>query len=278
VLLNDGTRLVYCAGPAFGRGSSHRAEATGMLLGARFLHHIVIYCAQPILRPTTFTSDNKGLLTRIKQRSQYLLTYATATLAPGWDLIDQLYHSLAHFNQTTPFTHVKGHQDDKKAHHALPLDAQLNVDADHEAGNFHWNYPPTVRDKVPITATTRVHLHLNHRTITGHYRYHIRTAASQEAFFQQCREIHAWTPAVFQLLHLPTLRSAVRSNPNRSLHTFKFLHGILPTQQTRARYYGGHPCCPACLEDDTQAHFFQCCPSDAQTWRNTLLRNVPNWT
>jgi hypothetical protein len=27
--LNDGTRLAYCVGPAFGRGSSHRAEATG---------------------------------------------------------------------------------------------------------------------------------------------------------------------------------------------------------------------------------------------------------
>jgi hypothetical protein len=125
-----------------------------MLSGAWFLHHLTKFRAQPILRPTTFTTDNTGLLTRIKQRSQYLLNDAMVTLAPNWDLIDQLYHSLTHFNQPTPFTHVKGHQDDKKAYHALPLDAQLNVDADHEAGNFHWNHPPTVHSKVPITKTT----------------------------------------------------------------------------------------------------------------------------
>jgi hypothetical protein len=192
--LNDGTRLAYCAGPAFGRGSSHRAEATGMLSGARFLHHLTIFCDQPILRPTHFKSDNKGLLTRITQRSAYAQNYATATLAPDWDLIDELYHSLTHFTQPTPFTHVRGHQDDKTTYAHLPLDAQLNVDADHEAGNYQWYHPPTVRDQVPLTSTTRVHLHIKNSTITGHYRHHIRTAASTAAFFQQCRDIHAWTP------------------------------------------------------------------------------------
>jgi hypothetical protein len=152
--LNDGTRLAYCAGPAFGRGSSHRAEATGMLSGARFLHHLTIFCDQPILGPTHFKSDNKGLLTRITQRSAYAQNYATATLAPDWDLIDELYHSLTHFTQPTPFTHVRGHQDDKTTYAHLPLDAQLNVDADHEAGNYQWNHPPTVRDQVPLTSTT----------------------------------------------------------------------------------------------------------------------------
>jgi hypothetical protein len=134
--LNDGTRLASCAGPAFGRGSSHRAEATGMLSGARFLHHLtIVFCDQPILRPTTFKSDNKGPLTRITQRSQSSHNYPTATLAPDWDLIDELHDSLAHFTQPTPFTHVLGHQDDKAKYCNLPLDAQLNVDADHEAGN-----------------------------------------------------------------------------------------------------------------------------------------------
>jgi hypothetical protein len=272
--LHDGTRLAYCSGPAFGRGSSHRAEATGMLSGARFLHHLALFCNQPIHRPTTFTSDNKGLLTRITQRSQYAYNYATATLAPDWDLIDELHNALDHFTQPTPFTHVLGHQDDKKKYADLSLDAQLNVDADHEAGNYQWNYPPTVRDQVPLTPTTRVHLHIQHRTITGHYRHHIRTAASQDEFFQQCREIHEWTPAVFDLIHLPTLRSAVRNNPNRLTHTFKFLHGVLPTQKTKAVWYGSNPCCPVCLEDDNQAHFFHCCHPTAQTWRNTLLRTT----
>jgi hypothetical protein len=272
--LSDGTRLAYCAGPSYRWGSSHRAEATGMLSGEHFLHHLTIYCAQPILRPTNFTSDNKGLLTRVTQRSQYTHKYPTATHAPDWDLIEALHDPLAHFTQPTPFTHVLGHQDDTKKYHDLPLDAQLNVDADHEAGNYQWNYPVTVRDKVPMTAITRVHFHLQQCTITGHYRHHIRTAASQDDFFQKCREIHEWTPATFALIHLPTLRSAVHNNPNRLIHTFKFLHGVLPTQEIKAAWYGSNPCCPVCLDDDTQAHFVHCCHPTAQAWRNTLLRTT----
>jgi hypothetical protein len=239
--LSDATRLAYCAGPAYGQGSSHCAEATGMLSGARFLHHLPQFCAQPILRPTTFTTDNKGLLTRITQRSQYTHNYPTATHAPDWDLIEELHESLAHFAQPTPFTHVKGHQDDTKKYQDLSLDAQLNVDADHEAGNYQWNYPVTVRDKVPLTATTRVHFHIQQRTITGHYRHHIRTAASQDEFFHKCREIHNWTQATFALIHLPSLRSAVRSNPTCQVHTFKFLHGVLPTQQLKSVWSGSNP-------------------------------------
>jgi hypothetical protein len=83
--LNDGTRLALCSGPAFGKGSSHRAEATGMLSGARFLYHLTQYCDQPINRPTTFTTDNKGLLTRIRQRNEYDTNFVTVTLAPDWD-------------------------------------------------------------------------------------------------------------------------------------------------------------------------------------------------
>lgn len=79
---------------------------------------------------------------------------------------------------------------------------------------------------------------------------------------------------LFSSHHLPTLRSAVRSKPNRLIHTFKFLHGTLPTQQTKALWYGSNPCCPVCLEDDTQDHFFHCCHPAAQTWRNTLLRTT----
>jgi hypothetical protein len=148
--------------------------------------HLTIFCDQPIHRPTTFTSDNKGLLTRITQQSQYAYNYATATLAPDWDLIDELHNALAHFTQPTPFTHVLGHQDDKKKYADLALEAQLNVDADHEAGNYQWNYPPTVRNQVLLTLTTRVHLHIKHRTITGHYQHHIRTPASPGEFSQQC--------------------------------------------------------------------------------------------
>jgi hypothetical protein len=196
--LNDGTRLALCSGPAFGKGSSHRAEATGMLSGARFLYHLTQFCAQPITRPTTFTTDNRGLLTRIRQRNEYITNFATATLAPDWDLVEDLHRALSHFPLPPEFAHVKGHQDEKQSYDKLTLPAQLNVDADHAAGNFQWNHAPTLRGQVLLSPHTHAQLNIAGHTISGHYRHHIRTAASQDAFFAKCREIHEWTPTVFQ--------------------------------------------------------------------------------
>jgi hypothetical protein len=61
----NGTRLTICSGPAFGTGSSHRAKATGMLSAARFLYHLARYCNARILSPFIYTSNNKGLITRM---------------------------------------------------------------------------------------------------------------------------------------------------------------------------------------------------------------------
>jgi hypothetical protein len=219
--LTDGTRLAVCSGPTFGKGSSHRAEATGMLSGARFLQLLQLFCSDTILRPTTFITDNKGLLMRIMQRCQYSANYATATLAPDWDLLKQIYDAIQDLTITPKFEHVKGHQDNKVAYQKLSLPAQLNVDADHEAGNFQWNHAPTQRDHVPTHASTRVQLHVAGSTVTGHYRHHICTAASTNDFFTKCYEIHSWTPATFELIRVPTLRSAVRSHCHRAKFIFK---------------------------------------------------------
>jgi hypothetical protein len=119
--LHDGTRLAVCSGPAFGTGSSHRAEATGMLSGAHFLQLLQNFCAAHIQRPTTFSTDNKGLLTRILQRCQYSANYATATLDPDWDILEQIYVAIQALKTPPTFDHVKGRQDDKVTYAHLPL-------------------------------------------------------------------------------------------------------------------------------------------------------------
>jgi hypothetical protein len=105
--LADGTRLAVCSGPAFGQGSSHRAEAIGMLSGAQFLQLLQRFCSDQILRPTTFITDNKGLLMRIIQRCQYSANYATATLAPDWDLLEQIYDTIQDLSIPPKFKHIK---------------------------------------------------------------------------------------------------------------------------------------------------------------------------
>jgi hypothetical protein len=271
--LHDGTRLTVFSGPNFGTGSSHHAEATGMLSGAHFLHHLQFFCGTSILRLINLISDNQeGLLTHITQQQHYIDNYATATLAADWDLIEQLNSSLSEYITPPKFTHVKGHQDKAKAYAKLPLDAQLNVDADLEAGNFQWNQAPTHRASVPMLPTACAHLHIADTTITGHYCYHIRNAASTSAFFDKCQEIHAWTPAVFAMINLPALRSAIRNTCHRSQFIFKFQHGLLPTQATKSVWDYCTRDCPSCLEPDTQHHFLRCLHTTVQTWHDSFLR------
>jgi hypothetical protein len=40
--------------------------------------------------PLLFFTDNKGLLIRTAQRQAYIANYANATLAPDWDLIEEI--------------------------------------------------------------------------------------------------------------------------------------------------------------------------------------------
>jgi hypothetical protein len=126
-----------------------------MLSGARFLQLLQLFCSDIILRPTTFLTDNKGLLMRIVLRCQYSVSYATATLAPDWDLLEYMYDAIQDLSIPPKFEHVKGHQDDTVAYAKLSLPAQLNVDADHGAGNFQWNHAPTHRSQVPMHKSTR---------------------------------------------------------------------------------------------------------------------------
>ena len=62
-----GHRLATCAGPGFGRGSSHIAEGFGTLSVGRFIYHLLLFCSVSTPQKGRFLLDNKGLITRIWQ-------------------------------------------------------------------------------------------------------------------------------------------------------------------------------------------------------------------
>jgi hypothetical protein len=174
----SGQRLFICSGPAFGTGSSHRAEATGMLSAPRFLHHLVQYCNTVITNPLNYISDNKGLITRMTQGSQYDDCFPNATLAPDWDLAEAIHSSVQHLFTAPLYRHALGHQDKTKSYSQLSLTAQLNVDANETASAFHFSHAPTTQEDVPLTPTTKAQFSIGTTTITGHYKHHIRSKAA----------------------------------------------------------------------------------------------------
>jgi hypothetical protein len=88
----SGRPLVQNYGPGFGIPSSHRAEAWGMLSGARFLLHYTIYTRHPIPEHVKVESmsDNKGLIHCATDQKTYTSVYANSMLAPDWDITEEI--------------------------------------------------------------------------------------------------------------------------------------------------------------------------------------------
>jgi hypothetical protein len=149
-------RLEICSGPAYGTGSSHRAEATGMLSAARFLFHLAQYCNSPIVNQLVYISDNKGLITRMRQQQEYKTCFPNVTLAPDWDLTEAIHDSNQHLAEPPKYRHVLGHQDKMTHYTQLPLTARLNVDADEAAGAFHWSHATTIQAAVALLPTVEI--------------------------------------------------------------------------------------------------------------------------
>jgi hypothetical protein len=77
--------------------------------------------------------DNQGLLTRIKSSLPFPEPFPNITLALDWVVTHEISCSLQTFPHPPLLQHVKGQQDSHTAYMALPLEAQLNVDANAEA-------------------------------------------------------------------------------------------------------------------------------------------------
>jgi hypothetical protein len=277
-----GKRLVTCGGPGFGPSSSHRAEGTGMLSGAKFLYHLSHYTGIPLPNECHLFSDNKGLLLRTKARLQYDKNYPNATLAPDWDLIEELCTMLQAITSDQPhfqpsIEHVKGHQDDHAEYADLPLDAQMNVEADHEAENFY--HHPNFRHHplVPMFPSTNAQLVIDGTTITGHYRKHIRTAAASPEFWAQCCKIQGWSTNTLKLVDKPLLGHGVRSHCHKPQFVVKWLHHLLPTQELKSRWEYCTSQCPRCHQLDDQQHFLRCTAAPVATWRSTFLTTIRQW-
>jgi hypothetical protein len=208
------------------------------------------------------------------QRLQYAECFSNATLAPDWDLTEAIHDSIQHLADPPVFQHVLGHQDDDKACSQLFLPAQLNVDADEAAGAFHWSHAPTLQETVPLLSTTKAHFNIGNTTITGHYKHHIRKAASTAEFLDKCCDIHQWDPPTFKTINLSLLCTAVRNSCHMHKFLFKFIHHVLPTHAQKSKWGLSSDDCATCHETDNQTHFLQCSGPTPTAWRQSFLRGL----
>ena len=132
----SGKWLAASKGPGSGEGSSLRAEAEGILLGALCCGII----AKDVHLPNfniTYICNNNDLIGNCEDHLTYNNPFPNTTLRPEFDLIDKIYQVNKRYNIQPYFQWIKGHQDDLTEYEDLSTDAKLNIEADRMAKEFN---------------------------------------------------------------------------------------------------------------------------------------------
>jgi hypothetical protein len=193
--LPTGQRLARCAGPTFGSyGSSFRAEGYGFLSVSRFLVRLQEFCQVAPRWKIQMMTDNAGLLTRITSSLPHLEPFPNSTLQADWDVTNEIIVSIRKLTLPPVLRHVKGHQDSQTAYASLSLEAQLNVDADAEAGYYQDLYPAQ-RPIIPRLPSNRVQLHIAGKVISSKTKKRILEAFTIPPYLQYIQKRFQWSDA-----------------------------------------------------------------------------------
>jgi hypothetical protein len=274
--LLSGTRLATCAGPAHGsKQSSFRAEGYGLLSITRFLHHLFEFCHCKPEWNLQLSCDNDPLLKRINAARPFTTCFPNSTLDADWDIVNMIVRTLDQSSCNIVLPHVKGHQDDKTDYDDLPLDAQLNCDADYEAvyhQTVHATYRPTVL-RIPLNGAQ---LHIQSATINSGYKAAIRNAFTAPALLAQIRQRNDWSSATLDTINFTSHKQALARLSTRHPQLVKLCHDILPTAKLTNRYNPIFSAeCYLCKDPvEDLNHLLRCSHSDRKPWRHKLFKSL----
>jgi hypothetical protein len=272
--LLNGTRLATCAGPAHGsKQSSFRAEGYGLLSITRFLHHLFEFCQSRPEWKLQLSCDNDPLLKRVNAARPFKTCFPNCTLDADWDIVNMIVRTLHQSSCNIVLPHVKGHQDDKLAYEDLPLDAQLNCDADYEAV-YHQTIYAAYRPTVPRMPLNGAQLHIQGATINSGYKTAIRNAFTASALTSQIQQRNNWTLQTMETINLTSHKQAIDRLSARHPQLVKLCHDILPTAKQTNRYNSIMSAeCYLCKHDvEDLNHLLRCSHPDRKPWRHTLYK------
>ena len=271
----DGSIFAEHSGGGTGKPTSHRAEAWGMLSACLFVHHLYKYTgitdtSASIPTPLTFISDNNGLVTRVTQRQQYDVAYPNATLAPDWDLVEQIiqiFQQLPQFDIGIGW--VKGHQDDE--HSEITVEAKYNIRADALAGQYS-NQGHEVTSPRIIVPAERCTLTIDQIPVQGHYGQAIRTAYTLPGLYKYLEQRYGWSTQQREQVDWTLFQRAASNPPTSPIQLMKLVHDKLPTNSELAK---SNPLqsstCHFCTERETFYHLCKCANPIADKFRQEIL-------
>jgi hypothetical protein len=275
ISLPDGTRLAKCSGPVYGPyGTSFRAEGYGFLSVTRFLFRLSEFCGiKPEWRVKLMT-DNLGLITRLEKSLPFSDPFPNLTLQPDWDVTNEIIKTIQSIQIDPILEHVKGHQDDHTLYEDLALEAQLNVDADEEAGNYQTMYPAQ-RPIIPRLPHNRVQLHLSGKVISSKLKRSIREAFTVRPYKDYLQKRYKWDTNCIETIDWKSYTQAISRFHSRRIQITKLCNDLLPTARWANRYDSlttEH--CLQCGELEDRDHIICCRHISRTKWRATLLTTL----
>jgi hypothetical protein len=170
---------------------------------------------------------------------------------------------------------MKGHQDNKKEYANLPLDAQLNCNADHKVVYYqiiYAAYQPTV-PRIPLNGAQ---LHIGEATINSGYQTAIWKAFTAPALLSQIQTRNDWATTTTNTINLTSHKQALGRMSSRHPQLVKLCHDILPTAKATNRYNSIYSSeCFLCKHDvDDLNHLLRCSHPDRKPWRHQLYSSL----
>ena len=276
---DKGQTYAVHSGSGHGTSTSHRAEAWGMLSALVFIKHLGQYT-----RETTFLSqrklelhcDNAGLIQRVKNRMEYSTLYPNTTLAPDWELIEEI-HAIAHeiSPENITFHWVRGHQDEISNN--LSTAEKYNVRADSLAKAWcKQSSQPT--PPFPLLPSERCRFFLSNRSIHGHYVSETRRSYTLPNFFDYLRQRHKWSNATLQDIDWEAFKQAARNTAISRVQLTKLVHDKLPTRyECNKSNPLVDPKCHYCTSHETFLHLLQCKNPTSLAFRQQLLDDLATY-
>ena len=276
---HDHVRLFRGRGPAAGADvTSFRAEAYGALAVYRFLIRISEYTNTPLTKDITHYIDNKSVVKRLRTEQTRKYNVPTSNLSPDWDVIKMAAQSINDIPVKLTIQWIKSHQDTQQPRHTLPTSAQVNCEADDQAGQYQRESGQHI-PLVPILPTAIIQLQIQGASINSHYKSRIREAAALPKLMIYYQAKFRWTQETQKTIDWDTYKQIIRPHRAKQTTLVKHLHLIAPSGLIAHRNDPHQSSqCPSCPQNpETNDHILQCRATSRQKWRETTTRKLQHY-
>ena len=271
-----GEVLVQCSGPVYGLSPSfYRAEAYGVLSATLLIQRLLSYHKVTDHQPYVHHCDNQSVVKHAKHCQDHDGWYPNDTLKSDWDVLQQLTEAFKTATKAPSVEWVRAHQDDHRPYDELPLESQLNCQAD-ELANVYMKQLTADADlsRVPRFPVNKAQFHMPQGTCTYKLARVIRNARTTPPLLEKMlRDNPTWDEDTHELINWKAHSRALNRHEAKKVTIIKYLHNILPVGSLVHRYDPKYKDeCPTCgAPDEDQLHLTRCPDPTRQVWRATTL-------